>query len=106
MLVYIAIAATITAGTFAKYFGFDILWMIPYALLYPHLAQQVSRRFKRDNPQRTRLVLLFIDALHAGIATTLPRFSEAPQPYAGADSRVQALFGLFCFPINLSNTRN
>lgn len=78
VLAYIAIAATITAGTFAKYFGYDILWMIPYALLYPHLAQQVSRRFKRDNPQRTRLVLLFIDALHAGIATTLLGFSEVP----------------------------
>ena len=39
VLAYIAVAATITAGIFAKYFGYEILWMIPYALLYPHLAQ-------------------------------------------------------------------
>lgn len=78
VLAYIAIAATITAGVFSKHFGYDILWMVPYALLYPHLAQQISRRYKQDYPQRTRLVLLFVDALHAGIAITLMGFSEVP----------------------------
>ena len=78
VLAYIAVAATITAGTFSQHFGYDILWMVPYALLYPHLAQQLSRRFKHDHPQRTRLILMFIDAVHAGAATALMGFSEVP----------------------------
>src|SRR3990167_8741302 len=64
VLAYIAIAASIAAGTFVQHFGYDILWMVPYALLYPHLAHQLS--------------LLFIDALHAGAAMALLGFSVVP----------------------------
>ncbi|MGH8355843.1 MAG: adenylate/guanylate cyclase domain-containing protein, partial [Pseudomonas sp.] len=78
VLAYIASAASIAAGTYVQYFGYDILWMVPYALLYPHLAHHLSLRFKREHPQQTTLLLLFIDALHAGAAAVLLDFSVVP----------------------------
>ena len=78
VLAYIAVAASIAAGTYVRHFGYDILWMVPYALLYPHLAHQLSLRFKRDHPHRTTLGLLFVDALHCGAALALLGFSVVP----------------------------
>lgn len=78
VLAYIAIAASIAAGTYTQHFGYDILWMVPYALLYPHLAHHLSLRFKREHPQRTTLSLLFIDALHCGGAIALLGLSVVP----------------------------
>ncbi|HWV10917.1 MAG TPA: adenylate/guanylate cyclase domain-containing protein, partial [Pseudomonas sp.] len=78
VLAYIAIAASIAAGTYAQHFGYTILWMVPYALLYPHLAHHLSLRFKREHPQTTTLCLLFIDSLHCGAALALLGFSVVP----------------------------
>ncbi|VXC61980.1 Adenylate cyclase [Pseudomonas sp. 8Z] len=78
VLAYITTAASIAAGTAVGHFTYDILWVVPYALLYPHLAYQVSRRFKNDHPQQTDLALLFIDALHVGISAALMGFSSVP----------------------------
>lgn len=78
ILAYIAAAASVTAGTVGHYFGYETLWMVPYALLYPHLAQNLSRRYKQEHPQQTRLVLLFIDALHAGAGAALLGFAIVP----------------------------
>jgi class 3 adenylate cyclase len=78
VLAYIALAAAIAAGTYSQHFSYDILWMVPYALLYPHLAHHVGNRFKPDHPEQTDLTLLFIDALHAGAAVVLLSFSVVP----------------------------
>ncbi|MDO9624019.1 MAG: adenylate/guanylate cyclase domain-containing protein [Pseudomonas sp.] len=78
VLAYIAVAASIAAGTYTQHFAYDILWMVPYALLYPHLAHHLSQRFKRDHPQPTTLALLFIDALHCGAVLVLLSFSVVP----------------------------
>ena len=78
VLAYIATAAAIAAGTYVGHFTYDVLWMVPYALLYPHLAHNLSRRFKRDYPQQTDLTLLFLDAIHAGAACVLLGFSTVP----------------------------
>jgi len=78
VLAYIAPAAAVAAGTYVNHFGYDILWLVPYALLYPHLAYHLSNRFKRDHPQQTTLALMFIDALHAGAAAVLMSFSVVP----------------------------
>ncbi|UUY06718.1 adenylate cyclase [Pseudomonas sp. J452] len=78
VLAYIATAASIAAGTYAQHFAYDILWMVPYALLYPHLAHHLGNRFKQDYPQQTRLSLLFIDSAHAGAAAVLMGFSVVP----------------------------
>lgn len=78
VLAYIATAATIAAGSYTQHFGFDVLWMVPYALLYPHLAHHLSLRFKREHQEKTHLVLLFLDALHAGCGAALLGFSTVP----------------------------
>ena len=78
VLAYIAPAAAVAAGTYVNHFGYDILWLVPYALLYPHLAYHLGNRFKRDHPQQTTLVLMFIDALHAGAGISLLDFSVVP----------------------------
>jgi class 3 adenylate cyclase len=78
VLAYIAVAASIAAGTYTQHFAYDILWLVPYALLYPHLAHHLSQRFKGDNAQPTTLALLFIDALHCGAVLVLLSLSVVP----------------------------
>jgi adenylate cyclase len=78
VLAYIAGAASIAAGYTSQYFGNDTLWLIPYALLYPHLAHHASARFKHSHTKQTILTLLFIDALHAGTFTALMGFAAVP----------------------------
>ncbi len=78
ILAYIAPAATISASTYVSHFSYDILWTIPYILLYPHLAHYLGNHFKRNNPIRTAQTLLFIDSIHAGIIIVLMSFSAVP----------------------------
>ena len=75
VLAYMAIAATIAAGTYVQHFSFDILWIVPYALLYPHLAHHLSLRFPGE---RTDRILLGLDTFHAGAAVALLGFSVVP----------------------------
>lgn len=78
VLAYIASAAAIAAGTYIQHFSYDILWIVPYALLYPHLAYHLGSRFKRDYPQATSRTLMSVDAVHAGLASVLMGFSTVP----------------------------
>ncbi|MDH4558050.1 adenylate cyclase [Pseudomonas sp. BN417] len=75
VLAYMAVAATIAAGTYVQHFGFDLLWIVPYALLYPHLAHHLSLRFPGE---RTERILLGLDTFHAGAAVALLGFSVVP----------------------------
>ncbi|MDH4580983.1 adenylate cyclase [Pseudomonas sp. BN415] len=75
VLAYMAIAASIAAGTYVQHFSFDILWVVPYALLYPHLAHHLSLRFPGE---RTDRILLGVDTFHAGAAVALLGFSVVP----------------------------
>ncbi|TLX58190.1 adenylate cyclase [Stutzerimonas nosocomialis] len=78
VLAYLAAAAGLAAGSYAQYFSMDLLWMIPYALLYPHLAYHLSYRFKREHPERTSQTLLCLDAVNAGCAVVLLGFAAVP----------------------------
>ena len=71
VLAYLTCAATLAAGVHTQYFSVDLLWMVPYALLYPHFAYHLSYRFKRKHPERTAQVLLGLDALNAGAGIVL-----------------------------------
>ncbi|WP_271408412.1 adenylate/guanylate cyclase domain-containing protein [Pseudomonas sp. Q1-7] len=75
ILAYMTVAASIAAGTYVQHFSLDILWMVPYALLYPHLAHHLSLRFPG---QRTDQILLGVDTFHAGAAVVLLGFSVVP----------------------------
>src|SRR5690606_1930448 len=55
-----------------------LLWLVPYALLYPHLAHHLGRRFRHEQSERLPQILLFIDALHVGAGCTLLGFSVVP----------------------------
>lgn len=78
VLAYLAAAAAVAAGIHSQYFGYEVIWLIPYALLYPHLAQQLSQRFQHSHPRQTEQVLLLVDALHAGTGMALLGFSLVP----------------------------
>ncbi|ACO79432.1 Adenylate cyclase protein [Azotobacter vinelandii CA] len=78
MLAYISAAASIATGIYVQYFSYDILWLIPYALLYPPLAHHLSQGYRLDHPQQTNQVLLFFDAIHVGSAAALLGFSIVP----------------------------
>ncbi len=75
VLAYMAIAASIAAGTYVQHFSIDILWMVPYALLYPHLAHHIGLRFPGE---RTDRILLAVDTFHSGAAVSLLGFSVVP----------------------------
>lgn len=78
VLAYIAVAASVAAGTYVQVFSHALLWIVPYALLYPHLAHWLSKRFRDDHRHRTLMTLLFVDALHCGAFAALLGFSVVP----------------------------
>ncbi|MCF7204044.1 adenylate/guanylate cyclase domain-containing protein [Pseudomonas oligotrophica] len=78
VLAYLACAATLAAGTYTQFFSADLLWMVPYALLYPHFAYHLSYRFKRDHAERTSQVLICLDAFNAGTGVVLLGFAVVP----------------------------
>ena len=78
VLAYLAVAASVAAGTYVQVFSHALLWIVPYALLYPHLAHWLSKRFRDDHRHRTLMTLLFVDALHCGAFAALLGFSVVP----------------------------
>ncbi len=76
VLGYLACAAGLAAGTHTQFYSMDQLWLVPYALLYPHLAYHLSYRFRREHAERTAQVLLCLDGLNAGAAMALLGFSR------------------------------
>ncbi|SNR89917.1 Adenylate cyclase, class 3 [Pseudomonas segetis] len=75
VLAYISIAASIAAGTYVQYFSYSILWIVPYALLYPHLAHQIGQYYKRQYPEKATQGLMIVDAIHCGCLAALLNFS-------------------------------
>ncbi|MBF6623725.1 MAG: adenylate cyclase [Pseudomonas stutzeri] len=71
VLAYLTCAATLAAGVYTQHFSIELLWMVPYTLLYPHFAYHLSYRFKRQHPERTSQILLSLDALNAGAGIVL-----------------------------------
>ena len=65
-------------GTYTQYFSYGILWMVPYALLYPHLAYHLGQRFRQHDPRKVTRVLLAVDAVHCGLGMALLGFSVVP----------------------------
>ncbi|WP_434456013.1 adenylate cyclase [Stutzerimonas urumqiensis] len=78
VLAYLACAASLAAGTYTQFYSIELLWMVPYALLYPHLAYHLSYRFRRDHAELTSRTLLCLDALNAGCAIVLLGFTPVP----------------------------
>lgn len=75
---YLVCAAMLAAGIHMQFLALSQWWLIPYALLYPHLAYHVGLRFKRRNTELTGRVLLCLDAIHTGCAVVLLNFAVTP----------------------------
>ncbi|MFU1923051.1 MASE2 domain-containing protein, partial [Klebsiella pneumoniae] len=45
--------------------------MVPYALLYPHLAYHLGQRFRQHDPRKVTRALLAVDAVHCGLGMAL-----------------------------------
>lgn len=78
LLAYVALAATIAAGVSSGHLDYSILWMLPYALIYPLIARFAARPLRFDHGEATRAGLLVIDGLHVGLASTLLAFPLVP----------------------------
>ncbi|MCJ8168803.1 adenylate/guanylate cyclase domain-containing protein [Atopomonas sediminilitoris] len=78
ILAYLAAAATLASGMYALYFSYDLLWMVPYALIYPHIAHHASLRFRYSHTEQREQILLFLDAFHAGGAAIFFGLSVMP----------------------------
>ena len=78
VLAYIFIAALVITGAYAGFISYNLLWLVPYSLLYPHIAHFMSARFKNLYPRLTYGGQLALDALHAGIVFALIGFAMIP----------------------------
>ena len=78
VLAYMFIAALIAAGTYTGFFSYSLLWVVPYALLYPHLAYFFTSRFKTHYPKLTYAIELCVDSLHAGTVLALIGYAIIP----------------------------
>lgn len=78
VLAYMFIAAVIASGTYNDFFSYSLLWVVPYALLYPHLAYFFTSRFKQHHPKLTYLSQLTLDSFHTGTVIALTGFAIIP----------------------------
>lgn len=78
ILAYMFIAIIVTVGTYTGFISYNLLWLVPYSLLYPHISHFISARFKNLYPRLTYSSQLALDALHAGIVFALLGFAIIP----------------------------
>ena len=64
--VYLFIAILVAVGIYSEFLPYNLLWLVPYALLYPQAALLISTQFKRLYPRLLTRSLLVLDALQVG----------------------------------------
>ncbi len=72
------IAVTVTAGTYTGFISYNLLWLAPYSLLYPHISHFITARLKKLYPRLTYGCQFMLDALHAGTVFALIGFAIIP----------------------------
>ena len=77
-LAYSCMTATVITGILLGYFSNDLIWLIPYSLIYPHLAHRLDQRLKLHHPQHSYLIMLVLDAINVGIGTALLNLALVP----------------------------
>jgi class 3 adenylate cyclase len=78
VLAYMFIAVTVAAGTYTGFISYNLLWLVPYSLLYPYISHFISSRLKKLYPRLTYGCQLLLDALHAGTVFALIGFALIP----------------------------
>ncbi|MGI0116744.1 adenylate/guanylate cyclase domain-containing protein [Zooshikella sp. RANM57] len=77
ILAYLAAAVMIAAASYTNHLAHNTLWLLIYALIYPHISYLISRHFVVKHNFTTRRVLHYIDAIHCGLLIGLIGFSVA-----------------------------
>ncbi|TBV11363.1 adenylate/guanylate cyclase domain-containing protein [Stutzerimonas kirkiae] len=77
-LAYAGIGAILATGVHGHAFSPDLLWMLPYLMIYPHFAQALDSFFRRRYPSAIKRTLLLVDAMHNGAFIALSGLSLAP----------------------------
>lgn len=78
ILAYMLITVIISTGIYTGFLSVNLLWIVPYSLIYPHLASFFTKRFKNRHPKVTYSTQLIFDALHAGGVLALLGFALIP----------------------------
>lgn len=78
VLAYLAGAAIIVSGILANHFDANLVWLLPGAMLWPHLLYFTVRFFNRQRNPVIRHRLLLLDALLSGPIVVLLDFSLVP----------------------------
>lgn len=78
ILAYLAGAVTIASGSYTGHLTHNILWVIPYALIYPHISYLICQRFFQQESRGSRRLLHYFDAVNAGLIVGLTGFSAVP----------------------------
>lgn len=78
VLAYLAGAAITISGILSGHFAPELIWVVPAAMLWPHLLYFALRRIGIHRDARARSRLLILDALVVGAHTALLDFSLIP----------------------------
>lgn len=78
VLAYMYIAVVVAAGTYAGFFSYNLLWLIPYSLLYPHFAYFLTSKFKQQHTKLTYSLQSALDTFHMGVVCALIGFAVIP----------------------------
>jgi class 3 adenylate cyclase len=78
VLAYLASAAIFITGIVSGYFDPELIWLVPGALIWPHIIYFIIRRLNKQRDARFRQHILLLDAIIAGIILVLIDFSLTP----------------------------
>lgn len=78
VLGYLMFAIMIVAGILEGHFDDSLIWLIPVAMLWPHLLYFVLRYFNQHKNYRMRQAILYTDGLWCAGTLTLIHFSLTP----------------------------
>lgn len=76
--IYLYMAVLIAVGIYSEFLSYNLLWLVPYALLYPQAAHLITAQFKRLYPKQVIRSLLVVDALQIGTLIALIGYALVP----------------------------
>ena len=78
VLAYLAFAAIIVSGILEKHFNEYLIWMVPAAMLWPHVLYFAVRYIGKDKNIKVRQSMLLFDTFLGGVALVLIKLSLTP----------------------------
>ncbi|RMF15358.1 MAG: adenylate cyclase [Gammaproteobacteria bacterium] len=78
VLGYLSSAATLVAGILEGHFDGELIWLVPAAMIWPHLIYFILRALNKQKSPLVRQRLLLVDALLCGMILVCIGFSLGP----------------------------